>query len=40
MTTGNTTHYFFLLGGICENVDFANFLVVEGCLGCIGMNFL
>ena len=31
---------FFVLGWIGENIDFANFLVFEGCFGCIGLNLL
>ena len=39
MTTGNTRHL-FLLGGVGEDIDFANFIVFEGCVGCIGVNLL
>ena len=31
---------FLVLGGIGKNIDFANFIVFEGCLGCIGVNLL
>ena len=40
MTTGNTRNFFCILRVGVEDIDFANFILLVGCLGNIGTSVL